>query len=207
MKPLKRKLASSLTLFILLSTTQLASAFYDPSLGRWINRDPVEEIAFQNQTRRHRSADYFRGNLYWCMVNNPINKLDSWGLQIRFDSGCGEQEIQDIRDALSDSCDRARNCAGCNEGAGGVNNLCSDEPDITIFCRDENWISPISNESCSGNCGVGSIGAPFINLCPSSWDPQACGPIGCTLFHEAMHTGGEPHGPGMSNFDRCMGCE
>src|SRR5688572_19216182 len=65
MKPLKRKLASSLAVFVLLSAAQLTSAFYDPSLGRWLNRDPIAE----------------RGgiNLYAYVVNNPIIQFDTLG--------------------------------------------------------------------------------------------------------------------------------
>ena len=65
----KRKLASSLGLLAFLSATQLASAFYDPSLGRWLNRDPIGE----------------RGghNLYSFVRNSPVIFFDHYGLQSR----------------------------------------------------------------------------------------------------------------------------
>jgi hypothetical protein len=67
MKPRKRKLASSLALLVFLSATHLASAFYDPSLGRWLNRDPIEEEG--------------GSNLYVSVENNPANRVDPFGLQ------------------------------------------------------------------------------------------------------------------------------
>jgi uncharacterized protein RhaS with RHS repeats len=57
-----------LTLLALLAAPHLASAYYDPGVQRWINRDPVEE----------------RGglNLYAFVVNNPIGRADSYGLKL-----------------------------------------------------------------------------------------------------------------------------
>jgi hypothetical protein len=65
MKPIKRKLTSSLAVFLFLCAAQIASAFYDPYLGRWLNRDPIAE----------------RGgvNLYAFTGNSPIGHIDSYG--------------------------------------------------------------------------------------------------------------------------------
>jgi hypothetical protein len=66
MKPLKRKFASSLALFTFLSAVQFASAFYDPSLGRWLSRDPIG----------------LRGgvNTYRFLKNDPTTAFDTFGL-------------------------------------------------------------------------------------------------------------------------------
>ena len=66
MKPRKLKFASSLALLVFLCATQLASAFYDPSLGRWLTRDPIEE----------RDGN----NLYAFVHSNPVTAIDSLGL-------------------------------------------------------------------------------------------------------------------------------
>ena len=66
MKPLKHKFVSSLALLVFLFATQLASAFYDPSLGRWLNRDPIAEEG--------------GSNLYGFVGSDPINQWDRFGL-------------------------------------------------------------------------------------------------------------------------------
>jgi RHS repeat-associated protein len=48
MKTFIAKLTTSLALFLFLSAAQIASAFYDPSLGRWLNRDPIGEKGGHN---------------------------------------------------------------------------------------------------------------------------------------------------------------
>src|SRR5580765_2148016 len=50
----------------LLGSLQTASAYYDPGVQRWLNRDPIAENAGLN--------------LFEFCLNNPINKLDSFGL-------------------------------------------------------------------------------------------------------------------------------
>ena len=69
MKNVLRNLPRLLALLLLLWAAQTASAFYDPSTQRWINRDPVEEEGGPN--------------LYEFAGNNPINQVDLFGLDFR----------------------------------------------------------------------------------------------------------------------------
>ena len=55
------------TLWVLLTSSPTASAFYDPSLQRWINRDPLEEEDGPN--------------LYRFAGNEPMSSYDALGLQ------------------------------------------------------------------------------------------------------------------------------
>ena len=57
-----------LSLLASLSAPHLASAYYDPGVQRWINRDPIGE----------------RGglNLYKFTANSPVNDLDPQGLSL-----------------------------------------------------------------------------------------------------------------------------
>jgi RHS repeat-associated protein len=80
MKPLKWNLTSSLILFALLSVTQLASAFYDPSLGRWLTRDPLGEPGFEAPRRRMGNALGDGPNSYAFVGQNPVSRLDALGL-------------------------------------------------------------------------------------------------------------------------------
>lgn len=50
----------------LLSSLQIASAYYDPSAQRWLNRDPIEENGGIN--------------LYGFVLSNPANSIDLFGL-------------------------------------------------------------------------------------------------------------------------------
>jgi RHS repeat-associated protein len=53
--------------------------YYDPNLQRWPNRDPLEELAGIN--------------LYAYILNNPIDKIDRWGLcPTPCSSGDGDQD-------------------------------------------------------------------------------------------------------------------
>ena len=80
MKPFKLKLAATFTALILLSAGQLASAFYDPCLGRWVNRDPLGESGF-DVIRAHSSSVLIDDhNLHRLVSNNPINNNDYMGL-------------------------------------------------------------------------------------------------------------------------------
>jgi len=54
------------SLILWLATVPMAQAFYNPSLGRWLNRDPI--------------ADLGGINLYSMVANNPIRYFDRFGL-------------------------------------------------------------------------------------------------------------------------------
>lgn len=71
MKP-NRILAIGLTLLGLLVVCD-ASAFYDPTIGRWISRDPVGE----------QGGD----NLYGFVSSDPIDRIDRLGLATSTDPG------------------------------------------------------------------------------------------------------------------------
>ena len=66
MNAMKRGVQRALLVLVVLFSVQSAWGFYDPSAGRWINRDPMGE----------------RGglNLYAGLSNNSINAVDPWGL-------------------------------------------------------------------------------------------------------------------------------
>ena len=84
MKNLIPNLIRFLALSLLLSTVQIASAFYDPNTQRWINRDPIGETGGIN--------------LSGFVANNAISHYDAVGL---FFAGCS-------RDPCADPCGDAK---------------------------------------------------------------------------------------------------
>jgi hypothetical protein len=100
MKTMKLKVVIGMSL-ITSWIVQTASAFYDPSTGRWLSRDPIGERGFQ-ALQRAPAASYVQPqpvsaqaarwlnrapifqreelNLYRCVGNDPINLTDVLGL-------------------------------------------------------------------------------------------------------------------------------
>jgi RHS repeat-associated protein len=57
--------------------------FYDPSFGRWINRDPIEEIGGMN--------------LYGSLTNNPIAYIDTDGRLVEtVNNPITQQEVKEV---------------------------------------------------------------------------------------------------------------
>jgi hypothetical protein len=79
-----------------------AFAYYNPSTGRWLNRDPVEEPGFRsavlNSSSLRRETAWQEVSPHRFAANNPVNKLDLWGLSCK------------------DPCKWARNHAGTENG-------------------------------------------------------------------------------------------
>jgi hypothetical protein len=126
-----------IALFVLL-TAQMASAYYCPSTGRWLSRDPMGEPGFRAITQPGISASLPPGrwiqrdqsaanglgvnqcpsckklaaqkvtmavneaNLYGFVQNEPIEKMDSFGLWATFDTsgllGC-KDHASDLNNA------------------------------------------------------------------------------------------------------------
>ena len=55
------------------------SRFYEPSLGRWPNRDPLGEMAFRKIFIKKVNRDYSR-TLYVFCANNSVESIDLLGL-------------------------------------------------------------------------------------------------------------------------------
>jgi len=81
MKPLKRKIVSSLVLLAFLSVTQFASAFYDPSLGRWLNREPLSDFRSLVNSGIEVLNVSAELNLFQFVRNEPNQSVDRWGLK------------------------------------------------------------------------------------------------------------------------------
>lgn len=97
MKNTKQSIANIILFLALLLASQSALAFYDPSTGRWLSRDPIGERGFQVLQRvkvaSHTSNSSVSGrwinrdsesneNRYLFVGNNPVTQIDALGLKI-----------------------------------------------------------------------------------------------------------------------------
>ncbi len=79
-------------LALLLGGSYVAQAFYDPTVGRWINRDPIGERGGKN--------------LYRFVNNNPAIWVDPDGLRPIFPPGTSQEFMrhwQQVYDSLRDT--------------------------------------------------------------------------------------------------------
>ena len=94
MKPTNGKLVVALTALTLIAATQTSLAMYDPSLQRWISRDPIG----------HKGGR----NLYSFVMSNPVSVVDPKGLLPSSSVGC------------EDPCGDAKKMGADQGQAGGV---------------------------------------------------------------------------------------
>lgn len=84
-----KKFLHVLFLALLLGLTSAAQAFYDPTTGRWLNRDPLGDEAFLQEQMRGKpfeeqvnlQSESFK-NPYRFVDNDPLNKFDPFGLAV-----------------------------------------------------------------------------------------------------------------------------
>jgi hypothetical protein len=106
MKNIKRKIIIGSALFVALWTTQSARAWYDPSTGRWLTRDPIGEPGFQvlrraattpqpegalsSPTRWIHRDSRENENRYLFVLNDPVNEIDYLGLATVPEGTCAD---------------------------------------------------------------------------------------------------------------------
>lgn len=144
-------------LLTLLASVQLTSAFYDPTVQRWINRDPIGETGFALVQYGRAGVIGSSQNPYLFLRNSPLIRIDAFGLS--------PQDVKDIIDAakqctkdLTDSGQRypgsgtmnnfLSTCRRCYNGLGGNGPKpylgCGEQADAVAKCldmivADDNW--------------------------------------------------------------------
>jgi len=190
-------------LLALLSAPHLASAYYDPGVQRWINRDPIGEA--------------WGLNLFEFVSNNPFSHFDAFGLQgvpatpsPNLDT-CDPNQRKDVEAAMTKACDRLhQSCSdtACMNVIADAAQGCKKKPklqcakpgdatcakpscgyatgDVITLCPDSAW--PISGEKCPG-----ANGKPMT--------------LDCILAHEVQHVGANGKNPDDANkLQECLGC-
>jgi hypothetical protein len=151
-----RALLRWLTLVALLSAPPLASAYYDPGVQRWINRDPLGDSAsggsyYINQRRlptnslaaqKSAAEDWERAGLYTFVGNCPTRWIDPLGLKKdpACAAACWAQYDKDVKDIT-------RNYAICMAAGAAA---CMDAPAP---------LRPLCFLSAAAACGAYSIAA------------------------------------------------
>jgi|ERR1017187_5635367 hypothetical protein len=85
---------AAMVLLLYLVWGQDAFAHYNPSTGRWLSRDPIDEAAFQHTvswaSKQHEALYRRRAsvNEFMFVQNDAIGKIDLFGLMITSDRCC-----------------------------------------------------------------------------------------------------------------------
>lgn len=199
------------------------SAFYNPSTGRWPSRDPITEMEIINSIDQILDEQidvqsFMHGltraqvdrNLYGFVRNDPASKSDIRGL-ISFSSSCTPQQQKDITAAFNDYCKRISTCwfRKClmRNYSYDIRKKC-EANNLHVICHQTEtfW------NACQGTCGYTHWtrivdGKSIIHLCPDGLsEGGGCGPLGCTIIHEMVHTAGAwgEHYPQKA--EACLGC-
>lgn len=158
MKSLKTKLIPLFILCFLVGLPQVGSAFYDPSLGRWINRDPVRELGFE-ATRAHfpRKGKPTRGdgvNLYKSFDNAPVAKWDYLGLDV---PGC-DPPAKGLPCILPGAADCYLRCCAQHDTCFHDNHCKAGSSWAQILCPTKCGGCARQAVGCFGNCLFGGDG-------------------------------------------------
>lgn len=108
---MKAKQMLMLTIVLLgVSLAREAQAFYNPSTGRWLSRDPLEEIAFKRNVLSHeftiekrlqaKKANIYEGKDHLSYVfvgNDSLSSIDLLGLDCQPSPACGRAVDQALR--------------------------------------------------------------------------------------------------------------
>ena len=93
-------------LVCLLASLQTASAYYNPGVQRWINRDPVGDPGFEATRGRRSPAGTENPNQYCFVHNSPCSAQDPYGLS-EF-SDCLANCDKDLGTHLHQTCEAMR---------------------------------------------------------------------------------------------------
>jgi len=179
---------------------------YDALTGRWLSRDPIgerflapaegQEDSEDSEPQRGAFVQRVRGgdsgNLYSFVSGDPIGRIDPVGL-ITF-KGCKPEQEEAMKKAFKENCGKVNSslfscCMKAGSGVYAMRKIC-DQDNLVVKCHQKEtfW------NGCKGRCGWthwarGTIdNKPVIHICPAGLNEDGCPAVGCTVFHEMMHT-------------------
>jgi len=198
----KKQIRKMLVPLFVLICHQTASAYYDPGVQRWINRDPEGESQSLN--------------LYEFVSDSPVSHVDALGLKKaaaapppKADT-CNPQQRQQINAAMAQANSRMRQ--SCSDPA--CMSLIADGAQGARKKPKVDCARQGDPECAKGFCAYSQ--GKTITLCPGSAFPatgQNCpgngGPmtLDCILIHELQHVGAKGKRPDDANkLQQCLGC-
>lgn len=117
------------SLLLWLAAVSLAQAFYNPSTGRWLNRDPFGEAGFE--LLRGKGSNLFGDgpNVFEFVKNDPLNRYDALGLLLgqNYGNWCGfsrSGQGGEPIDEVDSACKRHDNCLATWADALNPSNFC-----------------------------------------------------------------------------------
>ena len=189
---------------------------YSPSLGRWLSRDPIEEVDFalvysgKQPNREADSEDELtapqilprirEANPYGFVRNSPPDNVDFLGL-VKFDQ-CLDDQIAQLKQAWNEMCalpkdSKFRCCVGRSRLLQMFERRCS-WGNVKFKCRrNDQGLCPWACAHAWQSLGIGS---GVIVVCDRQfYNPIECPlPLKCVLAHEMTHIlGGTPYERGV----------
>jgi RHS repeat-associated protein len=178
---------------------------YNPIFGRWLSRDPIEEVGFafitlgwqpggaqdfdKNEEPKTGFPHQETEHLYGFVMNTSVNHVDLLGL-ISFNQ-CFEDQIMQLRQAWTDMCSllkdpKFRCCVGRSQLLQMFERRCS-WGNVTFKCRrNDQGLCPWACAHAWQSLG---IGMGVIVVCDRQfYNPTECPlPLKCLLAHEMTH--------------------
>lgn len=180
-------------------------AFYNPSTGKWLSRDPVIDPGFRSTAiGEDREVDpHETVNLHAFLLNDSINKVDFVGL-LQFE-GCSPQLQALAQAAFTSTCryvkrPEFRCCVGHFNIPQRLTYMCDHNSNITIKCK------PAGIGLCSDACAYSFPGGSTINICGDALTSSKCIGPGCILLHEMTHMIGHGFEKWPVKVQNCLGC-
>lgn len=166
MRTIKQKMISAVVLVITLLTAQTAFAYYNPSTGRWLSRDPIGEPGFQalqmakgnyqvgpvpvaQQSSRWVSRDPIgeKGglNLYGFVRNQPVSLFDVLGLECKCGPDITDAFYGYLRSIVTELKSQPDNLTGMIDGVATLSEI---GPNIDFWYNGK--LDGCATESCRG---------------------------------------------------------
>lgn len=223
MKSSLNRLVLFLSLMLMLATARV-SAYYDPGVQRWINRDPINEPGFDVRDYPRSARASYYGYDFTFVRNAPVALVDSFGLKVWAGKGCKGSDWRQAVQGFMAKCRAAqqKGCFAClGKNAANMSDPCDPNKygDVVVECEDK------SAGGCQATKGKGGTGCGWtdpgsnpaypgqrvVHVCFGQDKATGCSDTGCTLLHEVAHAAGgvgPDSGDGRAyDIEKCAGCE